>query len=494
MLVVLGETGPAQEIQQYGIELLQQLINQPTRSDENKKQLNLKFAGLQQLGVDLAVNAGDLVEAWETAEMGKNNCLNSLLFAKNEHINSPKYSSIQQLLNPSTVVIYWHISPSSLQTFIIKDQAPSPILLFTPIKDLEAVPEGVERLIRFENWLQNWQEQYQEYHHQYQESGDKINHSWRFGMEKSLLELKEILNISTIIQELEGITNLILIPHRDLCRLPLQALFHISYGDNLPISQSNYTITYLPSVEIGLSFKIQSLSNWQHQKFFSVEHPNLTTFSEFTYSQFAVEVISKMFINKHRIEGLQSTKENVHKCLLADYNVFHFAGDYHGNEAQNPKLLLAKDEEMTIAEISQQSLINFNLVTLTGCEISQTNNEYLGLDTSFIIAGVPYVVSTIWNVESSAGALVMIEFYRRLHTNKPPIIALAEATTWLREITAGELIKWYEDLLNNLHPDELKIRNYLTKQLYKIGDLEADKKPYNHPYYWGAFIITGKPI
>ena len=49
-------------------------------------------------------------------------------------------------------------------------------------------------------------------------------------MEQRLLQLKNILQISTIAQELEGITQLILIPHRDLYRLPIHALF---YADSL---------------------------------------------------------------------------------------------------------------------------------------------------------------------------------------------------------------------------------------------------------------------
>ena len=43
MLVCLGETVAAQESQKWGIELLEQLLTNPTRSDENKKQLVLKY-------------------------------------------------------------------------------------------------------------------------------------------------------------------------------------------------------------------------------------------------------------------------------------------------------------------------------------------------------------------------------------------------------------------------------------------------------------------
>lgn len=136
VLIGLGETTSAQELQQKGRNLFIQLVQEPTLTDEGKQQLGLKFASLEQFAVDLAVDSGDLVEAWEIAEQGKNTCLSWLLSSGNDEIFSPYYHSIQQLLNPTTAIIYWHISPAALHTFIIKDAAPSPILLFTPVQDV----------------------------------------------------------------------------------------------------------------------------------------------------------------------------------------------------------------------------------------------------------------------------------------------------------------------------------------------------------------------
>ena len=56
VLVCLGETATTQELQEWGIELLQQLLSHPTRSDDSKKQLVLKFADFEQLAVDLSHN------------------------------------------------------------------------------------------------------------------------------------------------------------------------------------------------------------------------------------------------------------------------------------------------------------------------------------------------------------------------------------------------------------------------------------------------------
>ncbi|MDP5338100.1 MAG: tetratricopeptide repeat protein [Nodularia sp. (in: cyanobacteria)] len=510
-LLGISQTAQAQKVQQQAADLLAQLLTESTRSDESKKQLALKFAGIGQLEVDLAVEYGDLVEAWEMAEQGKNSCLTWLLSDWHEQIYSHYYSAVQQLLNPQTAIIYWHISPVALHTFIIKDQAPSPILLFTPIQnvvtiDLEKnaqlahelpLPEAVRRLIEFEDWLEDWHQEYQEYLSQAQDQHSKINHIWRVDMAEKLLQLQNILQISTITQELEDITQLILIPHRDLHRLPLHTLFNTSSPSQSELT-SDFSISYLPSVQKGLSVKAESLWQLPHQRLLSVEYPNSTNSSPLKFAKLESEIISRMFNNPQRIQGANATKNEVANALFDHNNIFHFAGRVINNYSQPKKsaLTLVDEEQITLEEISQINLSSYKLVTFSACETARTKNqnintEYMDLAIGFICRGVPHIVSTLWTVESSANALVMIEFYRRLQSNKSPVTALAEATLWLKELTALDLTKWYENLLNNLDPDELKLKAYLATYLYRSSKMVPNKKLYHHPYYWAAYTIKG---
>ncbi|MEA5504917.1 tetratricopeptide repeat protein [Halotia wernerae UHCC 0503] len=511
-LLGVGETAQAQELQQHSINLLQQLLSEPTRPEESKKQLALKFTGLWQLAVDVHVDYGDLVEAWEMAEQIKNSCLNWLLFDWNEEIYSPSYESVQQLLNPNTAIIYWHISPVTLHTFIIKDAAPSPILVFTPIQEIGKISlgetatsgdelpltEAARRLIEFENWLEDWNHTHREYCSQVPSQQSKSNHSWRSQMEARLLQLKNILQISTIEQELEGITQLILIPHRNLHRLPLHALFYPDQADLLSTA-SNFTITYLPSIQIGLNLKTKNLQQSSNQKLLSIEHPNSTGYATLKFAQIESEIVSQMFSNPQRIQGSKATKNVVETALFNSNNILHFTG-YATTNNSDPKkseLALAGEEKLILEEICRGNLASYNLVTLSACETARINKynintEYVGLVNGFLYRKVPHVVSTLWTVESSASALVMIEFYRKLQQDKSATTALAEATTWLKELTAGELTKWYEDLLNNLQSEELRVRTYLATYLYRSSKMIPDKKLYDHPYYWAAFTITGK--
>ncbi|WP_353932786.1 tetratricopeptide repeat protein [Okeanomitos corallinicola TIOX110] len=494
VLLGLREISAVQELQQQGLYILEQLLNQTNRSEQSKKQLALKFIGFQQLGVDLAVETGDLVEAWEIAEHSKNTCLKLMLSGWQEQIYSPQYPENQNLLNPTTAIIYWHLSPIALHTFIIKHEAPSPLLLLTPIQDVETLPEAVQRLVDFEKWLENWQKEYQQYH---QTQHPDNHHSWQLNMEERLFELQNILNISTVIQELEGIENLILIPHRDLNKLPLHVLFCNAQ------SECNYTISYLPSVQVGLELNRYDSLNWQEKNLLSVENienikENINSY-KITTVDFAVAIVKNMFNNCQHLQGEQVNKENIKNALSANYNIFHFTGDIINNskEVQKSALVLADKENLTLAEISQIDVGNYHLFTFINSEnvshnIQSISSEYVGLFTGLLTAGVPYVLSTIWNVEQSATALVSIEFYRQLISRQSPVIALSEATNWLKEITVEELIKWYECLLENLQPQESKLSSYIKVQIEQQRQLSPQTKPYSSPYYWSGFILLGR--
>ncbi len=513
VLLGLGQITQAQELQQRAANLLQALLSDAARSEESKKQLALKFAGIGQLGVDFLVESGDLVEAWELAEQIKNACLQWLLFGWQNEIYFLNYNSVQELLNPNTAIIYWHISPAALHTFIIKDGAPSPILVFIPVqargnisaannKPLQELPlpEATQRLIAFEHWLEDWHKTYQDYCEQAQDPQTKGNHVWRSQMEYRLLNLQKILEIATITQELEGITNLILIPHRDLARLPLHLLFNLPNSDaemlNLP---AKFITNYLPSVQVGLSLQPRNIENWQEQILLSIESPAQTNYAPPKFAKLESEVITQMFEHHQRIQAEAAIKTTVEKALADDYNILHFTGQVINNfiDQNKSELTLAGEEKLTLAEICQKNLTSYNLVLLSACKfVSHLNQnittEYVSLVNGFLCGGVPQVISTLWNVESSASALLIIEFYRRLQVNKSPATALTEATTWLQEVTAGELAIWYENLIKTLHPDELRIRTYLATHLYRISKIVPERKPYNHPYYWAGFIITGR--
>lgn len=506
-LLCLGQRDAAQKQQELAIDLWQNLLSEPARSPANKKRLALQFVSLWQYGVDLSIKLGEFVQALEIAEHGKNACLNWQLHGWEKQIISPTYEQVQALIDPNTAIVYWHISPCAIHTFVLKDRASEPMLVFTPVaKDTDFISdfpqrEAMLRLIEFEDWQINWQQQYQEYASNTDEAQNKRESSWRTDMEQKLFKLRDILNIPAIEQELQEIEKIILIPHSDLQRYPLHSLFNTSFADDedLPHVNRNFTITYLPSAQVGLSLASKPQKNSSMELLLSVENPDSTGYLPLKFAKLESEVVASMFHRPTRIEGLEANKQTVENALYGGYNILHFAG-YAVDNSINPlnsQLILAGEDKLNLAQICNKSLEQYNLLTISAGDTANyakqnISNEYIGFVNTFLCQGVTNIVSSLWVVESAATALVMIEFYRRIKVGKSPSKALIETTKWLQNVTALEINRWYQDLLNKLPAEGLRIRAHLATLQYKTSKISPYKKPYSHPYYWAGFIIAGE--
>jgi tetratricopeptide (TPR) repeat protein len=234
-LVSLKKTEQANKLQRDATDLLQRLLKQQNYSQLTQQQLTDKLVSFEQLTVNIFIQSGQFSQALATAETDKNVCLSWLLDAlpipDYETEETVTHAQIQQLLNPTTCAIYWHLSDASLTTFIIKsDGLLSPETCFSDFPD------------EFEEWVKEWNQQYTDY--QSKEKTSQVNHPWRGGMASKFARLNAILKIDAIEQQLEGITELILIPHRDLHRFPIHALF-----------SRDFVVSYLPSAAVGISLQ-----------------------------------------------------------------------------------------------------------------------------------------------------------------------------------------------------------------------------------------------
>ena len=132
------------------------------------------------------------------------------------------------------------------------------------------------------------------------------------------------------------------------------------------------------------------------------------------------------------------------------------------------------DGLLTAQEIVSEWNLDADLVTLSACETGlgkKIGGEgYVGFAHAFFQAGARSLLVSLWKVEDRATALLMKRFYEN-YTGRfdgeragydagpmPKAEALSEAKRWLRT-----------------HEDE------------------SGRTPYEHPYYWSAFILIGDP-
>jgi CHAT domain-containing protein len=84
----------------------------------------------------------------------------------------------------------------------------------------------------------------------------------------------------------------------------------------------------------------------------------------------------------------------------------------------------------------------------------------------------------------------MLQFYRQLQRRQSPIIAHQSAQQWLRTLTVGKLTRLYQTAIPHQTGAVLA---FLETELLKLGNMEAPDRLYNDPYYWAAFILSGRP-
>src|SRR4028118_555121 len=205
--------------------------------------------------------------------------------------DSPTYLQIRYLLtnNTATAIIYWHLSPVSLTAFIITLEKFE--VISTPLCDL--FPKGNSQSL--EKWLEDWKTKYQNYCQTTSKQQSKESHPWRESMTAQLQQLADILKIPEICTHLTNIQHLILIPHRDLHLLPLDALFQRPFAALLQDTEREQirTISRLPSAQIAILQQQQNPTETVPNSLLMVE--NSQGKSALKYTEIEAAAISQFY-------------------------------------------------------------------------------------------------------------------------------------------------------------------------------------------------------
>jgi CHAT domain-containing protein/tetratricopeptide (TPR) repeat protein len=154
----------------------------------------------------------------------------------------------------------------------------------------------------------------------------------------------------------------------------------------------------------------------------------------------------------------------------------------------------AEEGLLTAEDVCALDLRNTELVVLSACQTGlgrvHTTEGVLGLRRAFLLAGAKSLVVSLWKVSDLATAILMDRFYedlllRGLDRDE----ALHEAQRYTRDATLGQIRQeWLTPLcIERLAGNSKSGRAYL-EQLNRQPD---DHRPFEHPFYWGAFICQG---
>jgi CHAT domain-containing protein len=161
------------------------------------------------------------------------------------------------------------------------------------------------------------------------------------------------------------------------------------------------------------------------------------------------------------------------------------------------------DGRLLVREIQRSWDLNAELVTLSACNTAlgrEAGGEgFVGFAQALLVSGARSVCLSLWRVNDRATSLLMTRFYQNLLGRRtglskplPKAEALSEAKKWLRSLTA-------DGIDNELAAMERGEVRPLAKGNGAAARKEASPtksstlQPYDHPYYWAAFVLVGDP-
>jgi CHAT domain-containing protein len=202
---------------------------------------------------------------------------------------------------------------------------------------------------------------------------------------------------------------------------------------------------------------------------------------------------------------------------LKGFRFLHFAahGRYDPRSAYRTALLLAPDPDRTAdpssfdtdGEVSAEQIartweLDADLVVLSACESGlgkQAGGEgFLGFAQPLLAKGARSLVLSLWKVDDKATSLLMARFYQNLLGKRPGLSqpmakaeALDEAKRWLRGLSVDEVGGQLEAL------DRGPLRPLATTdgapREPSPRPPSSGARPFEHPYYWAAFVLIGDP-
>jgi CHAT domain-containing protein/tetratricopeptide (TPR) repeat protein len=348
----------------------------------------------------------------------------------------------QEVLDDQTALIEYFIADSSCFLFVITNEKSEFIKLPITSKVIE------QKVKQLRTVLSNYKYIFQDEKRAYQRY-TKVAH-WFY---------KELF--AAAVPYLNGIEHLIFVPDGTLGHLPFDVFLVEQPSGELPYNQlhyllQDYSIRYSYSAALLLENKKgqakrspkETLNLYAFAGSYDVVDSNLlqrTLLQQRTRKQLIplpavvaeLNQLEKMFANGHYYYGAAANESNLKKHA-AEIDVLHLAmhGILNVNYPFASSLAFTENQDsiednfLYAYEISQLKL-NADLVVLSACETGYGRFEQgegvLSLARSFMYAGVPSLVVSLWQVNDASTALIMQGFYTYLKEGLPKDLALRKA-------------------------------------------------------------------
>jgi CHAT domain-containing protein/tetratricopeptide (TPR) repeat protein len=161
------------------------------------------------------------------------------------------------------------------------------------------------------------------------------------------------------------------------------------------------------------------------------------------------DALSRMYSRHTAVDAGRLPKSEL-LAVLSSHTIVHVAlHAIAGSDRLEPYIVLgvsARDPDAAVIssrEVERLSLERVRLVVLAGCStargVRSRAEGVMSLASSFLVAGVPTVLASLWDVEDRAAHAIVVRFHERLAKGMDAGRALSEAQRTMREDRDADL-------------------------------------------------------
>jgi CHAT domain-containing protein/tetratricopeptide (TPR) repeat protein len=529
-----GEIPPQLKEYLQQFENLQQQINQEQKQLRNQSDINKEqectVETFHETSRQHRIAFGATTEKLQRLEAEKYQVWEQMrrldpVLAGQIQVTAPDFTTIQQLIDsPKTAILSFYTTNNDTYIFILS-QNQSPQLHTCSGQGIKTLQYWI-----YDNWLRPY-------------FANKA--TWVSQMCTFLQELASRLRINDLIaQHLQGIEEIILIPHLFLHQIPFAVLLVDSPQSPLtqPGQQSflgdRFLIRYASSCQILEFCHNREDQHTLHET--SLQYGIVENATDDLYfTTFECENIASLYPNNQRLQGSQQATVSNYQKLAKQVQGIH--SSHHAySRWDNPleSQLSLGDGSITLGELMSPRwrLPQLLEVFLSCCETnlgySEITDDVLTLSSGFLCAGARSVISTLWAVDDLATALFSIFYYEYRQQGNSRAEAVRKSQVKLRTLSGETLKTLYYAELNPLLEMKISIleierqqaesarkeaqsqRNQargtaayeqwdqeykrvakaaiaLENSVKRYKSLYLEPLPFAHPRYWAAFTCQG---
>ena len=190
------------------------------------------------------------------------------------------------------------------------------------------------------------------------------------------------------------------------------------------------------------------------------------------------------------------------KDNLEKHNILHIAthGFLDSGNIDESYLLTSQGEKIKKSEIqslNSYGLPNIHLVILSACNTgtggkNSDNLEIAGISHYFMTNGAKSIIASLWQVNDSATALFMQQFYKHMQSGKTKGQAIQQVQ---KDLIEGRLTFKDAQAIDGRAPVSQASDSPTSST--SVRTQMRPRSPVNslaHPFYWSPFILIGNNL